>query len=136
MGKFSKLIYLLGAYQIGSPLYAFGFHQYNYIKREEIAGTSNENRLKKEYGGRIGDKPAWALVTGGSEGIGKEFVLNLAKSGFNIAICSRSISKLDDAKKEVEAKYPNIEVRSYPLDFSKTIDYSSITNDEDLKNNV
>ena len=42
MGKFSKLIYLLGVYQIGKPVFAFGYHNFNYSKREELNNVSNE----------------------------------------------------------------------------------------------
>lgn len=40
--------------------------------------------LMERYG------PGWALVTGGSDGIGKEFAKNLAFKGFDVTISSRS----------------------------------------------
>ena len=46
----------------------------------------------KKYGA---GKGAWAIVTGASEGIGREFALQLAKKGFNVLIMSRSKDKLD-----------------------------------------
>lgn len=33
---------------------------------------------------------SWAVVTGGSDGIGKEFCIELAKLGFNIVIVARN----------------------------------------------
>ena len=39
--------------------------------------------LKSRYGG------GWALVTGASDGIGKEYSMELAKSGFNIVLMAR-----------------------------------------------
>ncbi len=39
---------------------------------------------------------SWAIVTGASDGIGKEFALDLARRGFNIVLISRSINKLND----------------------------------------
>jgi 17beta-estradiol 17-dehydrogenase / very-long-chain 3-oxoacyl-CoA reductase len=40
-------------------------------------------------------------VTGGSDGIGKEFAKQLAMKGFNVAISSRSQIKLDKAISEI-----------------------------------
>jgi 17beta-estradiol 17-dehydrogenase / very-long-chain 3-oxoacyl-CoA reductase len=40
--------------------------------------------LKSRYGG------GWALVTGASDGIGKEYSMQLAKSGFNIILMARN----------------------------------------------
>lgn len=42
-------------------------------------------------------------MTGASDGIGKEFALQLAKSGFNILLVSRTASKLEALAKEIEA---------------------------------
>ena len=48
--------------------------------------------LKKRYGG------GWALITGGSEGIGLSIAEELAKLGFNIILVSRSVNKLKTAQ--------------------------------------
>jgi len=50
--------------------------------------------------GRAG---SWALVTGASDGIGKEFALQLARSGFNILLVSRTTSKMETLAKEIES---------------------------------
>ncbi len=42
-----------------------------------------------------------ALVTGGSEGIGKGIALALAKEGVDIAICARRMEPLEAAAKEI-----------------------------------
>ena len=41
------------------------------------------------------------MVTGGSEGIGKEFALQFVKAGFNVAITGRSQERLDKLKNEI-----------------------------------
>lgn len=46
--------------------------------------------MKARYG-----EGSWALVTGASDGIGKEYSLQLAKEGFNICLVSRTRSKLE-----------------------------------------
>lgn len=57
-------------------------------------------------------------MTGASEGIGKEFAKELAKSGFNVAVASRSESKLKVLESEIKAYNPSSEVRVVPVDLS------------------
>ncbi|CAN6620660.1 very-long-chain 3-oxoacyl-CoA reductase [Trichomonascus vanleenenianus] len=56
----------------------------------------------KKYGGRSG---AWAVITGASDGIGKEFAYQLAFKGFNVGLVSRTESKLQALAQEIEQKY-------------------------------
>mmetsp|Transcript_17949 Transcript_17949/g.24102 ORF Transcript_17949/g.24102 Transcript_17949/m.24102 type:complete len:214 (-) Transcript_17949:390-1031(-) len=51
-------------------------------------------RSKTNHLERYGGKGTWALVTGASDGIGLEFCKQLASSGFNICLVSRSEGKL------------------------------------------
>jgi len=46
-------------------------------------------------------KGAWAVVTGASDGIGKEFALQLAKAGFNVFIVARSQDRLNATTAEI-----------------------------------
>lgn len=57
-------------------------------------------------------------MTGATDGIGKAYAFELARRGFNVFIVSRTQSKLDDTKKEILEKYPNIEVRTAAYDFT------------------
>ena len=50
----------------------------------------------------IADK--YALVTGGSRGIGKSIALLLAEEGCNVAICARSQSDINATVREIKAK--------------------------------
>ena len=52
----------------------------------------------KQYGA---GKGAWAVVTGASEGIGREYALQLAKKGFNVLVAARNKAALDALVKEV-----------------------------------
>jgi short-subunit dehydrogenase len=71
---------------------------------------------------RYGDKTApggsWAVVTGASDGIGAEFCRQLARDGFNIALVSRTLSKLQSVEKEVKAINPNVKTRIVQADFA------------------
>ena len=40
-------------------------------------------------------------MTGATDGIGKEFALQLAKAGFNIALLSRNVEKLRNVASEI-----------------------------------
>lgn len=46
----------------------------------------------------------WALITGGSDGIGLAFAHKLADWGLNLVLVGRSVDKLEAAAKEVTAK--------------------------------
>ncbi|KAI1299020.1 hypothetical protein F5Y03DRAFT_366551 [Xylaria venustula] len=75
----------------------------------------------RKYGG----KGTWAIVTGASDGLGKEFATQLAAKGFNIFLVSRTQSKLETLKNELEAKYPGIQADILAMDFA------AIDNDAD-----
>ena len=64
-----------------------------------------------------GPKGSWAVVTGCTDGIGKAIALELASRGFNIALISRNIDKLNATAKEVQAK--GVQTRIVVFDFSK-----------------
>ncbi|CAO1639153.1 unnamed protein product [Sympodiomycopsis kandeliae] len=60
---------------------------------------------------------SWALITGATDGIGKEFALQLASKGFNIVIASRTQSKLDQVKADIVTK--GVAVKTVAIDFNK-----------------
>ena len=53
----------------------------------------------------------FALVTGASSGIGHSVSIELAKSGFNVALASRSISRLESLSDEISSL--NLGIKSY-----------------------
>ncbi|RFU26368.1 hypothetical protein B7463_g9962, partial [Scytalidium lignicola] len=73
---------------------------------------------------KYGKKGTWALVTGASDGIGKEFAIQLAKKGFNLVLVSRTESKLQTLKEEIEQKYAgtSIQIKILPMDFTANRD--------------
>ncbi|CDO92481.1 unnamed protein product [Kluyveromyces dobzhanskii CBS 2104] len=68
----------------------------------------------KKYGK---GKGAYAVVTGASDGIGKEYAKQLGKRGFNLILISRTESKLVELKKEIEAEC-KIHVKVLAIDVS------------------
>lgn len=59
------------------------------------------------------------MVTGASDGIGKEFSLQLAAKGFNVLLVSRTQSKLLTLAEEILAKYPSTETEVLAIDFAQ-----------------
>ncbi|KAF9183503.1 hypothetical protein BGZ51_004007 [Haplosporangium sp. Z 767] len=72
----------------------------------------------KKYGAGRG---GWAVITGASDGIGKEFAFQLASKKLNIVLISRTESKLKAIAEELEQKY-NVETKVYAMDFTKGAD--------------
>lgn len=59
----------------------------------------------------------WALVTGASNGIGRSIAEELASLGANLILISRTKSRLDDFKKQLEAQH-QIQIVCLPFDLS------------------
>ncbi|WP_173922438.1 SDR family NAD(P)-dependent oxidoreductase [Agromyces sp. Marseille-P2726] len=60
----------------------------------------------------------WAVVVGGSEGIGSAFANELAHRGINSVLVARTQSTLDEAADEIRAANPGVEVRTVAVDLS------------------
>ncbi|KAI9023522.1 hypothetical protein CLU79DRAFT_748925 [Phycomyces nitens] len=69
----------------------------------------------KKFGSGSG---AWAVITGASDGIGKEFADQLAKKKFNVLLVSRTASKLDVIAEELSQQY-GVETKTFAMDFTK-----------------
>ncbi|XAR64451.1 Very-long-chain 3-oxoacyl-CoA reductase [Bertholletia excelsa] len=70
--------------------------------------------LKAQYG-------PWAVVTGATDGIGKAFAVELAKTGLNLILTSRSADKLESLSRDIQTRYPNTQIRVVAVDFSDDI---------------
>ena len=66
--------------------------------------------LKHQYG-------PWALIAGGSEGIGLSFARQLAASGINLILLARREDALAKARASIEAGSP-VEVRCHRIDLT------------------
>ena len=70
--------------------------------------------LLKRYG-----ENSYVLVTGATDGIGKEFCFQFAKLGFNIILVSRNLEKLSKVSEEIRDKYPKTQTKIIEIDFKK-----------------
>ena len=62
---------------------------------------------------------SWAVITGGSDGIGYELCKQMAAQGFNTCMMARNQAKMDGKVKELEGLYPNVKHDSVKVDFSE-----------------
>jgi short-subunit dehydrogenase len=62
----------------------------------------------------------YALVTGGSSGMGLEYVRQLASRGYNLIIVALVQSETDAARETVLTEYPHLDVLSVGMDLSAT----------------
>jgi 17beta-estradiol 17-dehydrogenase / very-long-chain 3-oxoacyl-CoA reductase len=78
---------------------------------------------------KFGPPGSWALVTGASDGIGKEFALALASKGYNVILVSRTESKLAALASEITSKYGSkVAAKTLAMDFSlnNDVDYGRL----------
>lgn len=69
------------------------------------------NEFKEKYG-------PWALVVGASQGLGECFARELASRGLNVAICARTVSKLERVAQAIKADY-GVDARIVQADISE-----------------
>lgn len=67
---------------------------------------------------KYGKPGTWAVVTGASDGLGKEYALQLAAKGFNLVLVSRTQSKLDTLADDIK-KSKDVQIKTLAMDFSK-----------------
>ena len=69
---------------------------------------------------------ATSMVTGGTSGIGREFVTQLAARGDDIVIVARDTERMAAIKADVEARY-GVSVETIAADLSRREDVDQIT---------
>lgn len=72
------LIYCIGCYHLAKFVFALGWSLVRWMTRKVD--------VRKKYGG----EGCWAVVTGGTDGIGLGFVEVLVEDGWNVCIISRN----------------------------------------------
>lgn len=61
----------------------------------------------------------WAIVTGGSSGLGLALAKRLAKQGYDLVLVSRSAEKLDEAAARIKECCGGRDIRVCPMDLSR-----------------
>jgi short-subunit dehydrogenase len=79
---------------------------------------AEQNIFKNKYGN-------WALITGASNGIGKDFVFEVAKREFNLILVARNKNKLNEIKNQLVKEY-KIEVNILEADLSNSIEVKKV----------
>ena len=77
--------------------------------------------LTERYG-----RGSWAVITGGSDGIGLAMAKELARRQFNIVIVGRSQAKMEEAARDIKAVRAEAQVRLVEFDFTKTANSHSV----------
>lgn len=60
----------------------------------------------------------YTLITGSASGLGKEFAYLYAKDKENLILVDQNALALDDLRKELNQKYPDIDIKLYAIDLS------------------
>ncbi|XP_001650279.2 hydroxysteroid dehydrogenase-like protein 1 [Aedes aegypti] len=60
----------------------------------------------------------WAVITGGSNGIGLQYARFFAQKGLNVAIIAINDEQLEQTSKEIQQQY-GVQVKKIPIDFSE-----------------
>ena len=76
---------------------------------------------------KFGGEGAYAVVTGASDGIGKEYAKQLGKKGLNLVLIARNLKKLEKVKNEIESSCSNskskkVDIKIIVTDFSSSDD--------------
>ncbi|XP_053692406.1 17-beta-hydroxysteroid dehydrogenase type 3-like [Sabethes cyaneus] len=74
----------------------------------------NRKPLSERYG-------PWAVITGSSDGIGKQYAINLASKGMNVFLISRTESKLSELAEQIRSQY-SVDVQWMAIDFSQGVE--------------
>ena len=73
--------------------------------------------LMAEYGNQ--KKTVWAVVTGGSDGIGLAMAHQMAARGFGVCIMARNLDKMNKCLEEIKKAHPAVETKAVVCDFSQ-----------------
>ncbi len=77
------------------------------------AFTHEQVRLRERYG-------PWAVVTGASDGIGREFAAHLAEAGVNLVLAARRKELLDDVANGL-ARAHDVQVEAISVDLATPV---------------
>lgn len=108
MDALSTLVFCIGACTTLSLLYQLCSSLIVYLRPSKLHRYLHDTQ----------GKPAWALVTGASDGIGKQLARKLASHGFNVVVHGRNPAKLASVRDELAAEFPARQFRLLVADAS------------------
>ncbi|KAL2806236.1 very-long-chain 3-oxoacyl-CoA reductase [Daubentonia madagascariensis] len=111
----ASVLYWVGA---GTVAYLALRISYSLFTALRLWGVGNEAGV----GPGLGE---WAVVTGGTDGIGKSYAEELAKRGMKVVLISRSQDKLNQVSSEIKEKF-KVETRTIAVDFTSEDIYDKI----------
>jgi 17beta-estradiol 17-dehydrogenase / very-long-chain 3-oxoacyl-CoA reductase len=79
---------------------------------------------------------SYAVVTGASDGMGKEFAIQLARRGFNVVIISRTKEKLESVAAQIKKERSSARVVVLVKDFATSKDANSYKDIEEAVKNL
>eukprot|EP01017_Pseudomicrothorax_dubius_P046661 TRINITY_DN8256_c0_g1_i2.p1 TRINITY_DN8256_c0_g1~~TRINITY_DN8256_c0_g1_i2.p1 ORF type:complete len:327 (-),score=90.93 TRINITY_DN8256_c0_g1_i2:34-1014(-) len=98
---------------IGVAVAAYYAWRFFWIFVEVVVIRRDKSYFANRYGAGT-----WAVVTGGSYGIGKGWVTELARNGFNVIIIARNAKKVEALCKTLEAEF-GIKTHAIIVNFRK-----------------
>lgn len=110
------IVYAIGLF---ASLYFFLRIGHQLLIMIKMVLTPNPFKMEK-YG-------EWAVITGCTDGIGKEYCLQLAVTCSKFILIGRNQSKLDDVENELKAIRSDILIEQKIIDFSTFEDYSGLS---------
>ncbi|KAH8282116.1 hypothetical protein KR054_005488, partial [Drosophila jambulina] len=114
----NKLWRSFGSFLVGS-LCAVAFLYDNFKSLFNIIKAVLQSHFQPELPKTLIEKYGkWAVVTGSTDGIGKEYARELARQGHNLVLISRTKEKLIAVTKEIESQY-KVQIKWIAADFVK-----------------
>ncbi|GFQ81705.1 inactive hydroxysteroid dehydrogenase-like protein 1 [Trichonephila clavata] len=93
---YEEILAIIGLLYVGKTAFAF---TWSFLQGVHTHVLARFRRLDLTRYGK------WAVVTGGTDGIGKEYARALARHGLNIIIISRNKEKLEKTAQEIEKDF-------------------------------
>ena len=112
------LYYIYTSRFAGDPMGMFGFLSLFYTVAYRMLWKPMHLKVMTTFfPKKLTDYGAWAIVTGGTAGIGEAFVHKLAGEGMNVLVVSRSERKLKGVCGDVKEAFPGVECDYMVYDF-------------------
>ncbi|ESO95411.1 hypothetical protein LOTGIDRAFT_215059 [Lottia gigantea] len=102
----------IGTYYTLKKAYQISNYVVNGLANNVLIQLHSKRDLRVQFG-------MWAVVTGGSDGIGRAYAQELASRGMNIVLISRGQKRLYDAASQIKKMF-NVQTCTVAVDFSHT----------------